>query len=38
MKKKKANQANKSTRKHKWSSHKSKCASVDFETLSGSIS
>jgi hypothetical protein len=38
MRKKKANQANKSTRKHKWSSHKSKCARVDFETLSRSIS
>jgi hypothetical protein len=38
MRKKKANQANKSTRKHKWSSHKSKCARVDFETLSGLIS
>jgi hypothetical protein len=38
MRKKKANQANKSTTKHKWSSHKSKCARVDFETSSGSIS
>jgi hypothetical protein len=38
MRKKKANQANKSTRKHKWSSHKSKCARVDFETLIKSIS
>jgi hypothetical protein len=38
MRKKKANQANKSTTKHKWSSHKSKCARVDFETLSGLIS
>jgi hypothetical protein len=38
MRKKKANHANKSIRKHKWSSHKSKCARVDFETLSGLIS
>jgi hypothetical protein len=36
MRNKKANQANKSSRKHKWSSHKSKCARVDFETLIGS--
>jgi hypothetical protein len=34
----KPSQANKSTRKHKWSPHKSKCARVDFETLSESIS
>jgi hypothetical protein len=38
MRKKKANQANKSIRKHKWSSHQSKCAKVDFETLIGLIS
>jgi hypothetical protein len=36
-KKRKPSQANKSNKEHKESSHKSLCARVEFETLSGSI-